>query len=463
MNLKNKKVTVMGIGLHGGSRNMIKWLLEQGAQVIATDIKKEIDLKTTLDKLKGFKNLKVIAGHHRPEDFQKVDLVIKNPTVSWSNKYIRIALKNKIPIEMDSSIFMKEVKTSKIIGVTGTKGKTTTASLIAEMLENTSEKIFKVGIGQEAVMDKLKKITAKDWVVFEMSSWRLSGLKKDKISPKYSLVTNIHPDHLNHYKSIEDYLEDKKQIYLHQAENDYAVFNYDNLITRKMGEKAPGRVVFFSDKEIQSERAVFVKNGKIIVKFEKEEQAICDIKKFGLKGAHNLHNILGAVAIGYILGIDLAKIKKSLLNFKGVVHRLELVKTIKGIDFYNDTTATTPEAAIAGVNTFLRPINIIIGGSSKKLDPTSFLKKITNSRYVKNILILNSPIAEKIKEQLVELGGEDKIKGIYSDFNQAIKKAYLEAKKGEIVLLCPGFASFGMFENEFDRGRQFKKVVGKLK
>jgi UDP-N-acetylmuramoylalanine--D-glutamate ligase len=463
MNLKNKKVTVMGIGLHGGSKNMIKWLLEEGAQVVATDIKKEADLKPTLDELKKFKNLKVVAGHHRPEDFQKVDLVIKNPTVPWNNKYIQIALKNKIPVEMDSSIFMKEVESSKIIGITGTKGKTTTASLVTKILENVGKKVFKVGIGQEAVMDKLKKITTKDFAVFEMSSWRLSGLHKDKISPKYSLVTNIHPDHLNHYQSMETYLEDKKQIYIHQSSEDFVVFNYDNLITREMGEEAPGKVVYFSDKEIQSERAVFVKKGKIVVRFEGNEQEICDIKKFSLKGAHNLHNILGAVALVAVLGIDLKKIKETLINFKGVNHRLELVRNLKGIDFYNDTTATTPESAIAGVNTFLRPINIIIGGSSKKLDATSFLKKIANSRYIKNVFILNSPIAENIKDQIVELGGEQKIKGIFDEFDQSIKSAYLEAKKGEIVLLCPGFASFGMFENEFDRGRQFKSVVGKLK
>jgi UDP-N-acetylmuramoylalanine--D-glutamate ligase len=460
--LKNKKVTVMGIGLHGGSKNMIKWLLEEGAQVLATDIKKEVDLKATLKELEKFKNLKIVAGHHRPEDFKKADLIIKNPTVPWSNKYIQIALKNKIPIEMDSSIFMKEVKTDKIIGVTGTKGKTTTASLIAKILENAGKKVFKVGVGQEAVMDKLPKITSKDFVVFEMSSWRLSGLKKAEISPKYSLVTNIHPDHLNHYSSMDDYLKDKKQIYLHQSKEDFVVLNYDDIITREMGKEALSKKVYFSDKKISEEKAVFVEKGKILAKIDGKEQEICEIKKFGLKGAHNLHNILAAVSVAVILGVDPVKIKKSLIEFKGVAHRLEFVKSIKGVDFYNDTTATTPDSAIAGINAFLKPLNVIIGGSSKKLDPTNFLKKLATSRYVKNIFILDSPIAEKIEKQLIELGGEDKIKGIYNNFEEAIKSAYKEAQKGEVVLLSPGFASFGMFENEFDRGRKFKKIVGKL-
>lgn len=462
MELKNKKVTVMGIGLHGGSKNMIKWLLEEGAQVLATDIKKEAELKATLRELEKFKNLKIVAGHHRPEDFKKADLIIKNPTVPWDNKYIQIAIKNKIPIEMDSSIFMKEVKTDKVIGVTGTKGKTTTATLIVKILEDAGKKVFKVGIGQEAVMDKLKKITSKDFAVFELSSWRLSGFKKAKISPKYSLITNIHPDHLNHYNSMEDYLEDKKQIYINQTKNDFAIFNYDNSFTREMSQEALSRKVFFSDKEIANEKAVFVKEGKIMTKINEKQQEICDIKKFGLKGAHNLHNILGAVSVAVVLGIDPVKIRKSLIEFKGVAHRLEFVKSIKGIDFYNDTTATTPDSAIAGINSFLKPINIIIGGSSKKLDPTTFLKKLASSRYIKNIFILKSPIAEKIEQQIVEMGGKEKLKGIYDNFEESIKSAYQEAEKGEVVLLSPGFASFGMFENEFDRGRKFKEIVKKL-
>ena len=315
-------------------------------------IKKESALKATLDELKGFKNLVVITGHHRPEDFQKVDLVIKNPTVPWSNKYIQIALKNKIPIEMDSSLFFEHCPSSKIIGVTGTKGKTTTASLIAKILADAGEKISKVGIGQEAVMDKLKKITPSTFVVFEMSSWRLAGLKKNKKSPKYALVTNIYPDHLNHYSSMEEYIEDKKQVYINQSSEDFAIFNYDNKITREMGEEALAQVVYYSNKEIEGDRVVFVRSGKIFVCFKGEEREVCNIKSFNLKGAHNLDNILAAVALTAVIGIDLKKIKKTLINFKGVVHRLELVRTLKGIDFYNDTTATTPESAIAGVNSF---------------------------------------------------------------------------------------------------------------
>jgi len=452
----------MGIGLHGGSKNMIKWLLEEGAQVVATDIKKEVDLKKTLDELRVFKNLEVVTGHHRPEDFKKADLVIKNPTVPWSNKYIQIAVKNNTPIEMDSSIFMEYCKSKKIIGITGTKGKTTTASLINQILIDAGEKTAKVGIGQEAVMDKLKKINPKTFVVFEMSSWRLSGLQKNKISPRYSLVTNIYPDHLNHYDSMEAYIKDKKQVYIDQSPDDFIVLNYDNKITREMAMDAPGQVVFFSDKEIDGDNVVFVRDGKIISRFDDWEKEVCELKSFALKGAHNLHNILGAIAMVLALGVDLKRIKKTLSNFKGVVHRLELVRSLKGVDFYNDTTATTPEAAIAGVNSFMKPVNLIMGGSSKKLNPDKFLEKISKASQVKNIFILESKISEEIKEKIIQFGGEDKIQGVYSEFDKAIESAYSGSSKGDVVLLSPGFASFGMFQNEFDRGRQFRTIVNGL-
>jgi UDP-N-acetylmuramoylalanine--D-glutamate ligase len=258
---------------------------------------------------------------------------------------------------------------------------------------------------------------------------------------------------------MEDYLEDKKQIYLHQSSEDFVVFNYDNPITKEMSEEALAKRVYFSDNKIPGDRVVFFKEGKIIAKFGEKEEEICEIKKFGLKGAHNLHNILGAVSMAIVLGIEANKIKKSLISFKGVAHRLEFVRSLKGIDFYNDTTATTPDSAIAGVNSFLKPINIILGCSSKKLDPTDFLKKLAKSRYVKNIFIMDSPVAEKIKNDLIKMGGESKIKGIFDNFEKTIQSAYQEAESGEVVLLSPGFASFGMFENEFDRGRQFRQIV----
>ena len=209
---KKKKVVVMGIGLHGGNVATIKWLVAQGARVIATDKKSHEELAPSLEKLKGYKNVTVVTGQHRMEDFLTADLVIKNPAVPWTNKYIQAALAKKVPVEMDSSLFFQNCPSRKIIGVTGTKGKTTTSLLIARILEMAGKDVVKVGIGQEAVMNKLAKIKKSTWVVFELSSWRLSALAKHEISPRIAVITNIFQDHLNYYPSMKEYIEDKKQI-----------------------------------------------------------------------------------------------------------------------------------------------------------------------------------------------------------------------------------------------------------
>ena len=462
--LKNKKVTVMGIGLHGGSVQLIKWWLEKGAIVTATDIKNRESLKTSIEKIGPHKKLKIIAGHHRPEDFEKAELVIKNPTVPWKNKYIQMAVKRNIPIEMDSSLFFQFCKSKNIIGVTGTKGKTTTSSLIAEILKKAGKKVVNVGIGHEPVMSKLKQIDKNTYVVFELSSWRLSGMDRDKISPKIAVVTNIYPDHLNHYSSMESYIEDKKAIFRHQKEDDKLILNWDNKTTREFAEEAVAEKMFFSMDKNEKPINVFINNGKIVYRDENaEENNIIDIKKIRLRGAHNISNALTAIATGLALGIDIDAIKTVIKEFPGVKHRLEYIGKINEKFFYNDTTATTPDSAIAGVNSFWNPITLICGGSDKKLDLSGFAKKIATSKEVKKIILLKGEATDKLEGMIKENGGEIKIMGIFDNIEEVVKKSDEVSSEGDVVLLSPGCASFGMFENEFDRGRKFIEAVEKLK
>lgn len=452
----------MGIGTHGGSLEMIRWLAGQGARVVATDIKKRENLELTIEKLKNLKNLEIITGQHRPEDFKQTDLVIKNPAVPWRNKYIQLAVKNNIPIEMDSSLFMQQCKSNKIIGVTGTKGKTTTASLIAEIFQKAGLKVSKAGIGQESVMDKLKEIDKNTFVVFELSSWRLAGLKKIARSPKYAVVTNIYPDHLNHYASMEEYIEDKRQIYLHQSPKDYSVFNLDNDYTQEMSRDAASQKYYFSISEEKKENLISIKSGKVFFKKDGEETEIMDVKEIGLRGSHNIHNALAAIGVALLAGIDREIIKKTVKTFGGVAHRLELAREFNGVYYYNDTTATTPEASMAGINSFLKPIHLIAGGSSKKLNSRNLAKKIANSKYVKKVYLLEGSATDNFKKEIEEFAGEEKVSGVFDNLEEALSRASQNARAGEVVLLSPGFASFGMFENEFDRGRQYKELVKKL-
>ncbi|MEA2007250.1 MAG: UDP-N-acetylmuramoyl-L-alanine--D-glutamate ligase [Patescibacteria group bacterium] len=460
---KKKKVVVMGIGLHGGNVATIQWLSSQGAKVIATDKKSKDDLASSLEKIKGLKNVTIVTGQHRMEDFESADLVIKNPVVKWSDKYIQAALKRNIPVEMDSSLFLTNCPSRKIIGITGTKGKTTTSLLIAKMLEMAGKEFVKVGIGQEAVMNKLEKIKKNTWVIFELSSWRLSALAKHKISPRIAVVTNIFPDHLNYYATMEEYVDDKKLIFLNQKSNGKLILNWDNELAKNFESEAKGVLAYFSLEKIDENICVYIEGGVIKYNNDGEIGKICKTEEARLRGSHNLYNALAACAVAILARVSPSNIKEALVSFKGFPHRLEFVDKVGGVKFFNDTTATTPESGIAGINSFSKHINLICGGSNKKLDLRPLANKIVKAKHVSTVFLLKGSATDELKKLIIEFGGASKIAGVYSGMKDAVEDGAQFASSGEIVLLSPGCASFGMFKNEFDRGNQFKDIVKKMK
>ena len=451
----------MGIGLHGGGVATVRFFASAGAKVIATDMKTEKELAPSLEKLEDLKNVKLVLGQHRIEDFENVDMVVKSPAVPWSSKNIQAALKKKIPVEIDSSIFFKLCKLP-IIGVTGTKGKTTTSTLITEIFRAAGKNVFSAGIGQKPVLDKLAEIEGvkSGVVVFELSSWRLSALGREKLSPHIAVITNIYPDHLNYYGTMEKYVADKRYIFANQKSGDYLVLNRDNEASRELDLDAKSRVVFFSTAAVDCDKCVFVKNGKIVFKTEDEQKEICDLNDIKLRGGHNIGNILAAVAATSIYGIAPEKICEAIKGFKGVPHRLEFVREIDGVKFYNDTAATMPDAAIAGINSFSEPIVLIAGGADKKLDFKEFTKAIREK--VKSLILLKGEATEKIKSELKKIGAEKIIDSEFDSMEKAVIRAKSIAGPGDIVLLSPGSASFGLFLNEFDRGDKFREAVEKL-
>lgn len=481
IDFKNKKVTVMGIGLHGGAVAMIQWLLAQGAQVIATDMKSPEELASSLAKLAGLENLEIVVGQHRKADFEQVDMVIKNPAVRWDNEYIQAALAKNIPVEMDSSLFFKLCPSKNTIGITGTKGKTTTASLIYEIIKAAGKKVVKVGIGQEPVMNKLAEIDDETQVVFELSSWRLSALGKANLSPHIAVVTNIYQDHLNYYGTMEDYIADKKYIFLAQSANDYVVLNGDNEGTKKLAAEANSQVMFFSRipmEEITKEKLFSIVDEKKIIaqkpdgiyemidnishKYNQKIEDICHTSSLELKGEHNVHNVMAAVAVGIILGISPDIIGSAVLHFQGNPHRLEFCREFNGVKYYNDTAATTPESAIAALTAFSQTINLICGGSNKNLDLNELAQKIAENAKVKRIFLLDGAATSGLQQLIIKNGGEKKIVAVYPSMKAAVETANNLAEEKEIVLLSPGCASFGMFQNEFDRGDQFRQAVQAL-
>ncbi len=464
----------MGLGLYkeGSGISATRFLLSHGVKVTVTDLKTKEELVDQIKRLgKLSKKVNFVLGEHRESDFKKADMIIKNPAIPRNSKYLAIARHNKIPIETDISLFFKLVNKKQIIGITGTRGKSTTTTLIYEILSLAQKKAIIGGNITRSPLVQLDKMSAQGGsalggkngtlAVLELSSWLLESLEYAKLSPHIAVFTNIYPDHLNTYKDINDYALAKENIFKWQNHQDYVVLNLDNKFTKKMGAYVPSKRFWFSLKEFKEENGCFLKNKNIYFRINGQEEKILSLSNIKIPGEHNIANVLGAVCVARIIGIKPAIIKKAVSNFSGVSNRLELLKEIKGVKYYNDTTSTTPEAGLAGLKALKKNkknIVLIAGGADKGLDFNQWIKEIKQT--VKYLVLLKGTgtdrILKIIKNQKINLV-------VAGSMAEAIGLAKSFARSGDIVLLSPACASFGLFVNEFDRGDQFRKIVSKLK
>ena len=425
---KNKKITVMGLGLLGRGVSDAAFLAECGAKLIVTDLKTKEELAPSLHKLKKFKNIIYYLGGHRLEDFRNRDLIIKAAGVPLDSPFIREARKNKIPIEMSTALFAR-FSPATLIGITGTRGKSTTTHLLHHILASAHKRVFLGGnVKDIATLPLLKKVRAGDLVVLELDSWQLQGFGELKISPHVAIFTNFLPDHMNYYKgSLARYFADKANIFRFQSRNDFVIC--DAAVSRRIKTKGE----------------------KIIAK------SLLPSFSFNLKGTHNRKNAGLAVQAAHLLGIPLEDIQRSLPTFSGVPGRLEFVRAVRGIEIYNDTTATTPHATIAGLKALGKKKNIILimGGNQKNLDMRALLKIIP--RYTKKVILLPGTGTDSLpplfKKNAIQT----------ESLKEAFDAAFKNARRGDIILFSPAFTSFGLFKNEFDRGEQFDRLVRMLK
>lgn len=460
---KDKRITVFGLGLNDGGVGTVAYLAKQGArEIIVTDIKSREELAPSLEKLASYKNVTYILGQHRPEDFTRVDMVIKNPALPWTNEYVQLAQRQGIPVEMDSSLFFALCKVP-IIGVTGSKGKTTTASLIAHLLEHAEKRVVRVGISRMGVLGMLDQIGEGSIVVFELSSWRLSALAHLKRSPYIAVVTNIYPDHLNYYKSMAAYIDDKKNIFRFQKASDVLITDFDNTVTREFAQDALGSVLFGSTRQLIDGDGAWLADETLFVSEQGKESILLPAAEVPLQGTHNISNVLLASLAALSFGLSLKDVRSGIKSFTGVPHRLEKVAEKKGVTYYNDTTATIPDAAILALRSFSEPVVLIAGGSDKQLDFTLFAQEILNRP--KGLILFRGEGTEKILRALRALLPEaekDRRFEVVENMHTAVELAAQRAVPGDVVLLSPGAASFGIFKNEFDRGEQFRKAVEAL-
>ena len=442
----------MGLGSLGGGVNTVKFLAKYGAKLLVTDIKKASDLEESLQQLKGLRNIELVLGHHRNEDFIDKDFIVKNPGVPQNSPYLRVAFEHGVPIETDLSLFFK-LSPARSIGVTGTKGKSTTASLIYELLKKNYS-VFLAGNIGKTPLDILTKLGANSLVVLELSSWQLQDLEPFGVSPDTSVVTNMYPDHLNRHLNYAEYVQAKKNILRFARKDSIAVLNYDDATVRDFAQDFPGKVYFFS-----TSRPV---NGAFIAKdhlfFGEEGEQIIDSSRITLKGEHNLSNVAAAVTVAKLYKIKPKEITDTLASFSGIPFRQEFVREVNGVFFYNDTTATNPHASIAALRRLGPSVILIAGGVDKNLEYADFARTIV--RQARVLVLLPGSASEKLKQALKKTSFTA-IKEVQT-LAEAVKTAYQLAHEGESIILSPGAASFNLFKNEFDRGEQFNQLVNSL-
>ncbi|OIO31219.1 UDP-N-acetylmuramoylalanine--D-glutamate ligase [Candidatus Nomurabacteria bacterium CG1_02_43_90] len=440
---KGKKITMLGLGLLGRGVNVAKFLAELGADLTITDLKSKDLLAPSVKQLSKFKNIQFVLGEHRLKDFQKCDMVIKSAGVPLDSPYIAEARKNDIPVEMDASLFAKFTPAT-IVGVTGTRGKSTVAHLIYHILEHAySKHVFLGGnVRGMATLPLLKKTKIGDIIVLELDSWQLQGFGDARLSPHVAVFTNFYPDHLNYYQGdMKKYFNDKANIFKYQNEGEVSIF----------GELAA--------KEIKT-RFKGDTQGDVIVARKGVVPASWKLK---IPGEHNRANIACAIAVCKELDVSDKIIKAGVESFVGVPGRLEFLREVQGVRYYNDTTATTPDgnrvALEALENKKKNSIVLIAGGADKNLDYTSMARLLHKT--VKGLVLIEGAATEKLLALIPKKTSYPVY--IVSSMKDAVEAARDFAQKGDTILLSPGAASFGVFKNEFDRGDQFVKLVEKIK
>ena len=434
----------MGLGLNGGGLAVAKFLLKHGGNLIITDLKNESELALSIKLLEQFKNrIRYVLGYHDEYDFKNADIVIKNPAVSANNKYLKLAKR----IETDISLFLM-FNRNPIIAVTGTKGKSTLSYLLYKILLSkypNSRLGGNIGISPLSFLDEIDGISP---IVLELSSWQLHDF--DNLYPIISIITNIYRDHQNYYSDFDSYIEDKSKIFIGQ--------NAGILICQEQAYcdyfcrfKSKSKVFLFSETiPLNFENDIFYfRDGKIYLNQE-EISAICEPKIVLLISK------MIAVFVANCLGLNLEVVSNIVADFNGIEHRLEFVREYESVKYYNDTASTIPDSTVLSVKSLKVNgsfIHLIVGGTDKELDFSVFSEILS---MVKTWILLRGSATLKIIKFL-EVNNIDYY--IFSSLKECVYYAKKVSIQNDIVLFSPASASFEIFNNEFDRGNQFKNLV----
>ena len=441
------------VGFARSGLSAANFLLRRGAQVTITDRKTPQELEDAIAQL--VKPAQLSLGTHRREDFLRSDFIILSPGVPSDLQELLDAKKRNIPVYSEVELAYRFLK-GRLIGVTGSNGKTTTVTLIGQLLETAGlDRVVAGNIGSPLIQSLEHPAgvgSSSTTYVVELSSFQLENI--EQLRCDIAMILNVSPDHQDRYRDFNDYLRAKQQIFRNQSGENHAVLNADDPHTLKMAADRRAMAVLYSRTQAL-EQGVFLDDQRIQIAWKGEKIDFMAAGEVRLRGSHNLENVLAATAAGFLCGVDQEAMRETFRNFAGVEHRLELVRDLGGVAFYNDSKATNVQSTLQALRAFSEPLVLIMGGLDKGSD-FSALTSLMNEK-VKRLILLGAA-GDRIEAALGE--GVPTIRA--REMRQAVQLAHDHAVSGDVVVLSPGCASFDMFEDFEHRGRVFKEAVDAL-
>ena len=447
-------MAVLGIGV--SNTPLIRMLLRAGAKVVACDKRAKEEFDGRIEALESL-GAAVHLGEDYLDHLEGQDIIFRTPGLRPDVPQLMAAVERGSVLTSEMEVFF-QVCPCPIIGVTGSDGKTTTTTIIAELLKADGYNVYLGGNIGKPLLPDAEMMEPSDYAVVELSSFQLMTMD---LSPQIAVVTNLAPNHLDVHRSMGEYISAKENIFTHQSAGDRVILNADNDITRSFAAGAPGLVTLFSRLEEPEGSAVFLRDGVICVSDGEHSRAVLPRENILLPGNHNVENYMAAVAAVEGLVKD-ETIRTFATKFSGVEHRIELVRTLNGVRYYNDSIASSPTRTIAGLKCFPGKVILIAGGYDKHIPFDDLGPAVTE--HVK-LLILTGDTASKIRAAVENVPGHaDGQPSIqeYHDFKDAVLAAYRAAGAGDVVILSPACASFDKFKNFMERGETFKKIVREL-
>ena len=476
----------MGLGLFGGGVGAVKFFLKQSrlGGITVTDLRPEAELKESINQISEFlaklpdkKRPKITyhLGGHRKDDFRKADLIVVNPAVPADSSFLAIARRHHITLTSETNLFFQYCP-CRIVGITGSNGKTTATALLGEILKSAIHPDITSGqfairnvwvggnIGRGSLLEIVDQISARDLAVLELSSFQLEDLGKTEKSPWMSIILNIKPNHLDRHKTMEAYVDAKKNIIRYQDAKSYTILNLSDPELRTWALQTQGKVFFFSTIQKLHEGG-FISEGHFCLRLAHQTYRLCRLKEIKLLGKFNYENVLAASTAAALLDVPPKTIARVIRTFKSVEHRLEFVAEIRGVKYYNDSIATNPESTIGALQSVPGKIILLAGGYDKQLPFDELAREI--KKRVKMVILVGAT-AEKIREALLMVRMNKKSilmaksfpsRDAVATFEEAVHLAVGNAQRGNTVLLSPACASYDMFRNFTERGNLFKQLI----